>query len=474
MVHVIIQIKYIHNIMKIICIYLAIVLAISFYMWINIFKEGNQQSDLSEIQNIINGNGKTTTQFVKNGNAETDQDTNILTSTAVSPGITTIDRYNDTACGTDGVGNKEYIYCVDGQIECQDIFGEKMNILNSPAGSAYPSGNTYSGCNSYIDKVNLRDYSTKMEINIQGVYFDLSNCTAEKPWRVGGNIIQNEQGPEKGKAKKKSNTISSHKCYTLEKDAKNEWYNMIDSSLNSNAVYNLNDRVFILESFLKTQISKQILDIIDKINIGNQKSYTMINNRKYYNGTIKAITGDSYTVSIPNSATEVFNVPKLQLLKDSLYNPNTNDYYSDLKTGSKPRPVCKSGRFTSCLSSAPFTIENGIYVSTSDSILSLDASYNQYRRQSQIDLTMNIPFSAPLQNSSGIIDNGSLLESNYFKSQKGETPFIKCIADYGTNIGDPLCCNQEGNLKNTKYICPQEVPICKGYSSDDNAYGFCT
>lgn len=457
--------------MKIICIYLAIVLAIAFYMWINIFKEGNQQSDLSEIQNIINGNGKTTQQFDKNGNAETDKDTNVLTSTTVSPGITTIDRYNDTSCGTDDAGNKEYIYCLDGQIECQDIFGEKMNILNSPTGSSYISGNTYSGCNSYINKVNLRDYSTKMETKTLGVYFDLTNCTAETPWRVGGNIIQNDQGKEKGR--KKSNTISSYKCYTLEKDAQAEWYNMIDSTLNENAVYKINDRVFILESFLKTQISKQILSIIDEINVGNQKSYTTINNQKYYNGIIKAITGDTYTVSIPNSATDVINVPKIQLLKDSLYNPNTNDYYSDLKTGSKPRPVCKSGRFTSCLSSPPFTIENGKYVATSDPLLTIDASYNQYRRQSQIDLTMDTPFSAPLENTSGIIDNGPLLESNYFKSQKGETPFIKCIADYGTNIGDPLCCNQEGNLKDTKYICPQEVPTCKGYSSQDNAYGFC-
>ena len=451
--------------MKIICIYLAIVLAIAFYIWINMFKEGNRDSDLLEIQNIINGNGKTTKQFDKKGNAQTDQDTGILKSKAVSPGITTIDRYDDNKCGTDSAGNKEYIYCLDGQIECQDIFGGKMNILNSLSQSQYISGNTYSGCNSYVNKVNLNDYSTKLDSDLSstGVYFDLSNCNSTTPWRAGGTITKNG----------KKTTLSSYKCYTSQKEAQDELNDMINLSINSNAIYNVNDNIFILGSFLATQTSEQILKIIDTNKIGSRKSYTTINNQKYYNGTIKAITGDTYTVSIPNSAIDVINVPKNKLLKDSLYNPTTNDYYSNLKTGSHPRPVCKSGRFTSCLSSPPFTIENGTYISTNDPLLNIDGSYNQYRKQSQIDLNLNVPFSVAPVNLSGIIDTGSLLESNYFTSEKDTSPFIKCIANYGTNIGDPVCCNQDDTLNDTKYVCPQEVPTCTGYSLNDNVYGFC-
>jgi hypothetical protein len=173
----------------------------------------------------------------------------------------------------------------------------------------------------------------------------------------------------------------------------------------------------------------------------------------------------------------ISNVPKYKMLKNSLYNPRSNDYYSDLKSDSHLRPICKSGAFTSCLSKHPYTIEDGVYKSTApdDNPFLLDGSYNEYRRQSQIDLNLATPFSKPPINPSGIVDNsiGSILEYNYFK-QSSDTPFIKCIADHGSNIGDPLCCNQKGKINDTKYICPEEVPICKGYSASDKVYGYCT
>jgi len=209
-----------------------------------------------------------------------------------------------------------------------------------------------------------------------------------------------------------------------------------------------------------------------------QKKYPL---QKYYYGIITQVTGLTYTVSIatmhadpaePIKKISLTSVPKKALLKNSLYNPKTNDYYSNLTTKSHPRPVCKSGAFTSCLSSPPFIIENGTYVSMNDNDLSLDASYNQYRTQAQNDLNALTPFSSAPVNPSGIM-NSELLEYNYFTTQNKESPFIKCIADYGSNIGDPLCCNQEGIINDTIYICPQEVPTCMGYSASDNAYGYC-
>ena len=40
---------------------------------------------------------------------------------------------------------------------------------------------------------------------------------------------------------------------------------------------------------------------------------------------------------------------------------------------------------------------------------------------------------------------------------------LKCVADNGANVGDPLCCGQEGVVQNTNHNCPAEYPKCMGY-----------
>lgn len=49
---------------------------------------------------------------------------------------------------------------------------------------------------------------------------------------------------------------------------------------------------------------------------------------------------------------------------------------------------------------------------------------------------------------------------------------IKCLAHYGTKIGDPLCCGQTGVLQNTNNICPEELPVCSGYKCGSQ-WGVC-
>jgi hypothetical protein len=303
------------------------------------------------------------------------------------------------------------------------------------------------------------------------VYFDLSQCSADKPWRVSGNNGTPKQG-----------------CFVSEADADHSWNTYVVSYLNENAIYSKNDHVLILAAFLnspdflnKNPGTLSILKIIDKVTDASSKSYTTINGQKYYYGTINEITGDTYRISLtnapkpdmnPGNSTIIQNVPKIALLKDSLYNSKTNDYYSNLGSGSKKRPICKSGTFTSCLSSAPFSIKNGEYVSENDPLV-LDGSYNKHKEQSQINLS-ETPFSSAGVNPSGIVDDSNLLQYNYFTSKDKESPFIKCIANYGSKIGDPLCCNQPGSLKDTKRICPEEVPNCIGYSASDNIFGYCS
>ncbi len=380
----------------------------------------------------------------------------------VSPGITSIDRYADPMCKPN-----EYIYCLDGQIECQDILGGKMNNLQGMA--PYESGNTLAGCSSYVDKVDVRDYTKDIDISVNtGVYFDLSNCKSDQPWRVGG--IVNKVGD--------ISTVSSYKCYPSQFEADKASNELFIDLLNSKTKYNLGDDIYILDSFLQTQILKGLPAMLSVLN-KKKTNYTIINGQKYYYGIITSITGKTVTVNVYNNTEqneqkinlEVWNVPKKFLLKNSLYNKKTNDYYQDLKTGTYPRPICKSGAFTSCVSSSPFIIKNDTYYPTNDPLL-IDACYNQFKIERQFD--SNTPFSNAPINPSGILDDGQLLEFNYFNSNTYESPFIKCMSDYGSNIGDPLCCNQTGTVTDSKFICPQEVPICSGYSKDDNMYGYCT
>jgi hypothetical protein len=49
----------------------------------------------------------------------------------------------------------------------------------------------------------------------------------------------------------------------------------------------------------------------------------------------------------------------------------------------------------------------------------------------------------------------------------------KCIANFGTEIDEPLCCGQQGVLKSTKYTCPENYPTCTGYKCGSN-FGTCS
>jgi hypothetical protein len=110
-------------------------------------------------------------------------------------------------------------------------------------------------------------------------------------------------------------------------------------------------------------------------------------------------------------------------------------------------------------------MKDGKYESTSDALIQV---YPDNPLQDAADTGSY--FKSPLLGPS-VDEPSSLLEYNYFKTSNKESPFIQCIADYGTKIGDDLCCGQKGKLEDTKHVCPEETPICQGYS-DDN-YGYC-
>lgn len=57
-------------------------------------------------------------------------------------------------------------------------------------------------------------------------------------------------------------------------------------------------------------------------------------------------------------------------------------------------------------------------------------------------------------------------------SSSGSSDAIKCIADFGTEKGEPLCCGQTGVLQSTKYVCPNTLPYCSDFKCGSK-FGTC-
>ena len=66
--------------------------------------------------------------------------------------------------------------------------------------------------------------------------------------------------------------------------------------------------------------------------------------------------------------------------------------------------------------------------------------------------------------------SGTSKSSETNRSGSGEA--IKCVADFGTKIGDNLCCGQTGVLQDTKYTCPNTLPYCSDFKCGSK-FGTC-
>lgn len=100
--------------------------------------------------------------------------------------------------------------------------------------------------------------------------------------------------------------------------------------------------------------------------------------------------------------------------------------------------------------------------------IGLDKSYRENKYQDNYhgnDASMNSPDYEKLLRD--FLASGDYSKDNsrdYSKDNSRDSKnSAKCIADFGTDIGQPLCCGQKGKLKNTKYVCPSNLPTCSGY-----------
>jgi len=78
-------------------------------------------------------------------------------------------------------------------------------------------------------------------------------------------------------------------------------------------------------------------------------------------------------------------------------------------------------------------------------------------------------------NSIGTSSNSSSTDTSSSSSTSSSTSSSKkCVADYGSETGDPLCCGQKGVLQkwSSEYVCPSTAPSCSGYICGEK-YGTC-
>ena len=69
-------------------------------------------------------------------------------------------------------------------------------------------------------------------------------------------------------------------------------------------------------------------------------------------------------------------------------------------------------------------------------------------------------------------DGNTSTSNSTGSNRRGSGEAIKCIADFGTKIGDDLCCGQTGVLQDTKYTCPNTLPYCSDFKCGSK-FGTC-
>ena len=65
------------------------------------------------------------------------------------------------------------------------------------------------------------------------------------------------------------------------------------------------------------------------------------------------------------------------------------------------------------------------------------------------------------EDESGEVESGEIEKTNF-----------RCVADYGAEPGDDLCCGQTGVVQNNSDTCPHEYPKCYGYKCGQK-WGVC-
>lgn len=374
-----------------------------------------------------------------------------------------INRYDDPSCNDD-----EYLYCLKGKLQCQDFLGN-INTNMYDITDDYTIGKTYTDCSSYYNKIKRSDFT------------DISGLL--KDFEVGDEVLIDKIAIDDMNInfnyKELRETIESVEKKMSEFDLLSMFPN-----IEREDIFNLSETE-IIRTLKENGYNEQFKDFLTDLSgsytawIINNEYYTGIIDKVNNNNNDDSITIDSdkyidpdYDIQITDSNSSVINIPKHMIrlkwdVNKGAYNPSAKIYFKDIEEGEHIRPVCENGIFTKCLKNPPFKIENNKYIKISDE-LELEEYEKKYTTKLQQEIDQELS-SELLKN-----DFSNIGAYNQYGPEGIEySNMIKCVANHGTEVGEPLCCDQIGKLKSTSYVCPEELPLCRGYLVNEK-FGYCT
>ena len=195
--------------------------------------------------------------------------------------------------------------------------------------------------------------------------------------------------------------------------------------------------------------------------------YIVFHNFKRYEGfntLTDSPTITDPTITDPNSITNPSTIDPNTITNPTIIDPNS------ITNPNTINPNNNLDRFQILNTN----LEN-VYNTTSD------ISNNLYNFRNNINYKLNdisdnmfSDYDASLNfyNSSGNMISQILTKLNDLTLKINTTTNLKCVANFGTKIGEPLS-GGKGVLTDTRYVCPEEMPSCAGMMCDEK-YGVCT
>lgn len=265
------------------------------------------------------------------------------------------------------------------------------------------------------------------------------------------------------------------RCTIEEQQTNNEEYCKIrienlfsrtDVSINSVYTDGIPDGTGLNEQKVRQEPYKFLIEIISKLN--DIKNLAELNKQEkdFIDKILKNVRD---TIKVTDTDREIIKTKISRIFN------NTYDLNYDLKTNNRSSTTGNRPRYNSEVLNtyiaqihADTSLTNEQKLRQIEGIISI-LSENEYEDSTGYESSVD-PF-----NLSGLMK----LFKPYLKnesetevSEKYKNDKIKCIAHFGTNIGDPLCCNQSGVLQNTKFVCPSNRPTCANFKCGSD-FGNC-